>query len=233
MVKKRVANPFPKVIGPCPCGCEDKLRRTNKALQKKYAWYKCKTCNHWFLNMPQEVNMEFQARYHERLPDSEGVERGGQRMERIRPFICGAKSVVDIGCGDGYLLAMLPIANRVGLVLDKTVTAQDGPTYLQGDFLTTDCGVFDVVMAWHVLEHIGDIRKAMKRMISLAKPGGTVIFELPVDRHLDIKEFLGHLHRFSKESVRVLCDTFSDDLDYLMRVPGCCNGSVLVIARRR
>ena len=140
---------------------------------------------------------------------------------------------MDIGCGDGYLLAVMPIANRVGLVLDKTVTAQEGPIYLTGDFQTTDCGMFDVVMAWHVLEHIRDIRVAMARMISLAKPGGTVIFELPVNRHLDIKEYLGHLHRFSAESVRVLCDSFSAKLDYMLRVPGCCTASMLVVARRR
>jgi 2-polyprenyl-3-methyl-5-hydroxy-6-metoxy-1,4-benzoquinol methylase len=109
-----------------------------------------------------------------------------------------AASVLDVGCGDGFLAARLSerIPHVVAVDIDKPVlerAAQRFPTavvaWRHGDILamTDELGDFDAVVSNAALHHLPDTREALRRLRRLVRPGGTlavVTFARPGLRHL-------------------------------------------------
>ncbi|AKN15607.1 class I SAM-dependent methyltransferase [Mycobacterium haemophilum] len=101
----------------------------------------------------------------------------------------GARRVLDVGCGDGFLAARL--ARRIP---DVTALDVDAPVlqraqarfakvpirWVQGDIMTADLprvpGVdaFDAVVSNAALHHLEDTRAALRRLAELVSPGGTL-----------------------------------------------------------
>jgi SAM-dependent methyltransferase len=78
--------------------------------------------------------------------------------------------------------------------LSQTLQAQPHLTYLSVDIASpramvsmdltrTDLpdGKFDAILCNHVLEHIGDDRKAMTELFRILKPGGWAIVQVPIE----------------------------------------------------
>jgi 2-polyprenyl-3-methyl-5-hydroxy-6-metoxy-1,4-benzoquinol methylase len=102
----------------------------------------------------------------------------------------GARRVLDVGCGDGFLAARL--ARRVP---DVTALDLDAPVlqraqtrfvtapirWLHGDIMT-EAGLgafdgfvaFDAVVCNAALHHVADTRAALERLARLVAPGGTL-----------------------------------------------------------
>ena len=95
------------------------------------------------------------------------------------------EDVIDIGCGNGAFLARVSgIAGRrvgVDLAVERNVA---GP-YVEIFEGTPDAyvesvdGVFDVVTAFHILEHVVDAREICVPARRLLKPGGTFFISVP------------------------------------------------------
>ena len=96
-----------------------------------------------------------------------------------------ARSVLDVGCGDGFLAARL--AGRVPLVVAIDVDApvldrararfpDATVTWCHGDVLThpLEAGPFDAVVSNAALHHLGDTRAALLRLGQLVRPGGVL-----------------------------------------------------------
>ncbi len=95
--------------------------------------------------------------------------------------------LLDIGCGSGTFLAM---ARRCGFepfgmdVSERAVAAareQYGIDVRRGDIgspLWPEAS-FDVVTMFHVLEHLTDPRRALQYAVSLLKPSGRLILQVP------------------------------------------------------
>ena len=78
---------------------------------------------------------------------------------------------------------------------------------LKGDFLEVQIdGRYDVVMAWHCLEHVSDINSFLSKMVRIANVKGLIIVEIPIDRPLARKSFGGHVHYFTRDSLQKLAD---------------------------
>ncbi len=97
----------------------------------------------------------------------------------------GVVSVLDVGCGDGFLAARLSrrVPNVVAVDIDQPVLDRararfpDTPvTWCRGDVLTdvVTPGTFDAVVSNATLHHLPDIRTGLRRLSSLARPGGIV-----------------------------------------------------------
>jgi ubiquinone/menaquinone biosynthesis C-methylase UbiE len=96
-----------------------------------------------------------------------------------------ATSVLDVGCGDGFLAARLSrrVPSVVALDVDEAVLDRarhrfpDAPlTWRHGDVLTDDldAGSFDAVVSNATLHQLRDTQTALRRLGTLPRPGGVL-----------------------------------------------------------
>jgi SAM-dependent methyltransferase len=105
------------------------------------------------------------------------------RLERIEQAI-GTGTLLDVGCGSGEFLN---IARQRGWDVtgveplpDAAQVARDrGLTVHTGTLEDVDLGQFDLVTAFHVLEHMPDGPAFLKTLAARAKTGGHVAVEMP------------------------------------------------------
>jgi SAM-dependent methyltransferase len=96
-----------------------------------------------------------------------------------------ATSVLDAGCGDGFLAAQLAtrISRVIAIDLDAPVLERArtrfpdaNVTWCHGDMLTHpfERGSFDAVVSNAALHHLPDSKAALHRLSELVRPGGTL-----------------------------------------------------------
>ena len=127
--------------------------------------------------------------------------------------------VLDAGCASGALLGFLlaeGFTDIAGLDPSTGATAlaraNHGVPVWTGSFLDPppDLGTFDVVVLSHTLEHLVDVRAAIRGMWSLTRPGGHVYIEVPdASRYADhlvapFNDFnTEHINHFSPQVLRL------------------------------
>ena len=109
-----------------------------------------------------------------------------------RHLPASARSVLDLGCGNGslfpligrdglvgldYLLAGLAITRR--RFPDTPLVCADASRLPLGD------GLFDAVVSQHVIEHIPDHAAAIREVARVLRPGGVMIMLTPNDLFID------------------------------------------------
>jgi SAM-dependent methyltransferase len=97
-------------------------------------------------------------------------------------FDPSGKSVLDVGCGYGGVLAALaeafPLRRALGVDLDAGMIARGkesapgGMRLEVGDFFALEESGFDLILLRDVLEHIPDAGGALRKAASLLAPGG-------------------------------------------------------------
>ena len=105
-------------------------------------------------------------------------------------------ALLDLGCGNGSFLerAVEMGWDALGCEPDENAVAVcrgAGLEVVHGDVFTgeLDGRAFDVVTVSHVIEHVPDIHRALSRIHSIVKPGGTVWFALPNPDSIIMKLF--------------------------------------------
>jgi len=94
------------------------------------------------------------------------------------------KSVLDLGCGYGGVLAVLQekygLADALGIDLDPEMIRsgqERGPHGVKletRDFFALEDRLFDFILMRDVLEHIVDVEGALAKAVRLLKPGGMI-----------------------------------------------------------
>jgi 2-polyprenyl-3-methyl-5-hydroxy-6-metoxy-1,4-benzoquinol methylase len=105
---------------------------------------------------------------------------------RTPPFVPGGR-LLDVGCsGGGYLLEMRKLGWQVeGVEMDPDVERfeQLGLDVRSGlaevALAEFPDERFDVVTAWHVLEHVFDPSRVLSEAYRILKPGGVLMLEVP------------------------------------------------------
>jgi SAM-dependent methyltransferase len=109
-----------------------------------------------------------------------------RRLRWSCPPWLGQGRYLDVGCGSGASLGVArALGWRVAGVEVDTPAAERARRYTDeiyvGDVLSAPfaSGSFDVVTAFHVLEHLTDPVRAARRMLEWLAPGGVLIIEVP------------------------------------------------------
>jgi SAM-dependent methyltransferase len=130
------------------------------------------------------------------------------------------RTVVEVGCGDGVLLAQMArrgVGERhEGFDISERAVAYaadrpgvDAATVFDGHDLPVPDGAYDLGVLSHVLEHVPDPLPLLRET---ARACGAVVVEVPLEDNLSAsrpaaqagREAIGHLHRFARADVDAL-----------------------------
>lgn len=122
--------------------------------------------------------------------------------------------ILDYGCGRGVLLsgfkqqgAKVYGAERAGSGFESVADVH----ITDFDQLLAAGERFDIVVVWHVLEHLSSPQDDLQKISQLLRPGGSLFLEVPnfsswqasmFGRHWFHLDFPRHLHHFSAESLQ-------------------------------
>lgn len=141
----------------------------------------------------------------------------------LRKFGSSLLKVFELGCGDGRFLKKLrdmgyecygidlnpnSISRAKNMGLVNVYVAK-----LDENFTSNFKEYFDVVFAFHVIEHIEDIKNVIKNIAQILKAKGLLFLSVPNPERLSKRFFIEswdnppyHLTRWSKESLKLLLE---------------------------
>lgn len=132
-----------------------------------------------------------------------------------------ARSVCDIGCGVGDLLAAVQQLNSyvqlAGLDFSEAAVARASARFPGGTFvrhiivdsLPLPSDAFDVVFCTDVLEHIEHRGSLVSELMRICAPGGDVLIVVPDG---DVDQFFGHLWFFDQSSLAAFLEPWSAEV---------------------
>jgi SAM-dependent methyltransferase len=146
-----------------------------------------------------------------------------KRFKEIGRYSRG-KRLLDIGCGRGL---MLKTAQQAGWEVHGT-EVNDDAAYHARELLGLDVrtgeleeagfkeGTFDVITAWHVLEHLKDPQRTLAASRALLADEGVLVIEVPnfsslqarlSGRHWFHLDVPFHLHHFTRRSIEIALES--------------------------
>jgi hypothetical protein len=197
--------PGTRISGTCPwCGADLFERGT-----LRYSVIRCKSCA-TAITWPVPTEAELDAAYGEWYRPHDGRFSGpgdrilkwsrstlARHLDRSAP----PGDILDVGAGDGTLVAALRARGRQALGLERHSCGPHVRNGLVGDI----SGEWSGVVFWHSLEHLREPAKALTDAAALLRSGGLLVVAVPnyaslqakifSDRwfHLDLPRHLVHL----------------------------------------
>ncbi len=121
---------------------------------------------------------------------------GGRiNTHKFRHLIRPSDTVIDFGCGGGFLLKNLTCSRRIGIEINPAARRVASGLGIECYAAVTDVpdGVADVIVSDHALEHVPFPIAALKQLRTKLKPGGVLSICVPhdnywEDRHYDPKQ---------------------------------------------
>jgi SAM-dependent methyltransferase len=142
-------------------------------------------------------------------------------VKRFPPWT-GQGRLLDVGCATGrFLQQMASVGWRVsGIEIDPEAAARArtvSPAVIVGDpaEVTLPPASFDLVTAFHVVEHLPDPARAVAKMLAWLAPGGLLVIEVPnvggwggalFGRYWSGLDFPRHLVHFTPTTMRALLE---------------------------
>jgi len=165
---------------------------------------------------------------------AESYELDKHRSEKYHNLIEN-KMVLDFGCGNGgFLLQAKTFASgAVGIDLEKRVQEYWKEQIKIYSSIGNGCGKYDLITAFHVIEHIPDPIKILKELSEYLTMNGKIIIEVPnsedalltlydCDAFQKYTYWSEHLFLYNKKTLNILAEksglkTLS--IDYDQRYP--------------
>lgn len=124
---------------------------------------------------------------------------------KFTPFIKPSDTLLDFGCGGGWLLKQLPATRKLGVELNPAARACCKEIGIEavasvGDLPGDLC--FDVIISHHALEHVPYPIQALTELRRKLRPTGRMIIVVPLDDWRRQRDYSGtdidhHLHTWT------------------------------------
>jgi SAM-dependent methyltransferase len=113
---------------------------------------------------------------------------GGEFLARVfahrfTPYISPNDTVVDFGCGGGFLLNTLTCAKRVGVEINPIARQHACNLGLECHETVDEVrdGIADVIISNHALEHVENPIAALRSLRKKLKANGRIVICVPID----------------------------------------------------
>lgn len=155
-----------------------------------------------------------------------------KRLDKICELLGNLNGrLLDLGCGDGYLLKRLGKFNAFGLDISlKRLKRVNKDNLVQGDAtkLPFKNNSFDVVVCSEVLEHVPDPKLLIKEIKRVIKKSGNIIISVPNEFNWRLARLLtlrfpikipDHINKFSIKQLDLMFGKKHDSLVVLPKMP--------------
>ncbi len=211
-------NPFPIFCSVCKSS-NNEFYISTSAMMHEYSlstfdFYSCKNCESVFLKNPvskEQIGTYYTDYYlpyrgskawgkYASFVESDDKKLNKSRVKTVLRYLPKDKkrNLLDLGCGKPDFLAALSQYNHIEtLGVDFVAADWKNPHYSHLNLIECDWKEatidtkFDVITAWHYLEHDYELDKTISRFYDLLLSGGHVIIEVPM--------FQGILQKFQKQ----------------------------------
>jgi SAM-dependent methyltransferase len=134
----------------------------------------------------------------------------GMRVRKVTRRVPERSSVLDLGCGSGLLLSVLPVGcSYTGVDQDNRVIEMNARRFPQHRFHCVDVTKdplpfsgpqFDVVVIAAFLEHVENIQFLLKETGRVLKGGGSAVVTTPSGLGGWVHDILAHLGLLSRDA---------------------------------
>jgi len=129
-------------------------------------------------------------------------------------------SILDFGCGSGEFLHSFQKANWKITGVEPSELARKKAIELNGNTVHSSLNEiegqeFDIITAWHVVEHVPSLLQTIRQLKSHLKKSGTIFLAVPNYQSPDAEHYKNywagfdvprHLWHFSKQSMQTLLE---------------------------
>ncbi len=114
-----------------------------------------------------------------------GMLAGHANRFMFEPYIHPEASVLDFGCGGGYLLAQIDCGRRTGVEINPAAqaVAREQGLEVHENVRSIVGELFDVVISNHALEHAIDPLQEVLALRAVLRPGGRMVLVTPFERN--------------------------------------------------
>jgi len=143
----------------------------------------------------------------------------------LRTFFPGLRSILEVGCGAGFVLSDLRRSSPSGTFLAGCDVRYEAVSlarrrtrdvlFFQGDALRLPVRCeFGGIAALDVIEHLDDDRRALTEMYHVLRPGGGLLLTVPQHQWLwsEVDEFSRHRRRYGRRDLREKVETAGFDV---------------------
>lgn len=126
----------------------------------------------------------------------------GGKLDKFKfePYVSADDTVVDFGCGGGFILKNLSCKRRIGIDVNQTAreyaASENGiEVFSCADELPDN--VADIIISNHALEHVDSPLDILKALYPKLKDGGKIVFVVPLERKKKYEEDDINMHLFT------------------------------------
>jgi SAM-dependent methyltransferase len=130
-----------------------------------------------------------------------------QRRKFVQ-FVQPMDTVVDFGCGGGFLLNSLACKHRIGIEINPAArtAAERAGVECHADTAELADGSADIVVSDHALEHVPFPIGAVREFHRILRPQGRLVIVTPIDSvrrypHYDAADIHHHLHQWTPQQM--------------------------------